>query len=76
MSDQRKPRGRARIRKREVTRLTEAVREAGGGKFTLDPETGHYTILVASKGEVSTDNAPGNDLDNWIATRGKDARST
>ena len=75
MFDQRKPRGRARIRKRELTRVAEAVREAGGGKFMLDPETGQYTILVASKGEVSTDNAPGNDLDNWIATRGKDARS-
>jgi hypothetical protein len=23
---------------------------AGGGKVTLDPETGHYTILVASEG--------------------------
>jgi hypothetical protein len=76
MSDQRKPRGRARIREREVTRVTKPVREAGGGKVTLDPETGHYTILVASKGEVSTDNATGSDLDNWIATRGKkDARS-
>jgi hypothetical protein len=75
MSDQRKPRGLARFREREVTRITKAVRVAGGGKVTLDPETGQYTILVASKGEVSTDNASGNDLDNWMATRGKDARS-
>jgi hypothetical protein len=75
MSDQRKPRGSTRFPKREVIRITEAVREGGGGKVTLDPETGRYTILVASKGEVSTDDAPGNDLDNWIATRGKDARS-
>jgi hypothetical protein len=75
MSGQRKPRGRGRVRGREVVRITKAVREAGGGKVTIDPETGRYTILVASKGEVSTDDAPGNDLDNWIATRGKDARS-
>jgi hypothetical protein len=75
MSAQRKPRGFARFREREVTRITKAVRVAGGGKVTLDPETGHYTILVAGKGEVSTDNGPGNELDNWIATRGKDACS-
>lgn len=50
MSDQRKPRGLARFREREVTRITKAVRVAGGGKVTLDPETGRYTITV-SKGE-------------------------
>jgi len=76
MSAQRKPRGRTPFPKRLVARIAAAVRAAGGGKVTLDPETGHYTILVTSAGEVSTDNAPGNDLDNWIATRGKkDARS-
>ena len=37
MSDQRKPRGLARFREREVTRITKAVRVAGGGKVTLDP---------------------------------------
>ena len=42
MSDQRKPRGLARFREREVTRITKAVRVAGGGKVTLDPETGRY----------------------------------
>ena len=51
MSDQRKPRGLARFREREVTRITKAVRVAGGGKVTLDPETGRYTIVVASEGE-------------------------
>jgi len=51
MSDQRKPRGLARFREREVTRITKAVRVAGGGKVTLDPETGRYTIVVASEVE-------------------------
>jgi hypothetical protein len=49
MSDQRKPRGLARFREREVTRITKAVRVAGGGKVTLDPETGRYTIVVAGE---------------------------
>jgi hypothetical protein len=75
MANPRKPRSVARFRGREIVRITKAVRVAGGGKVTLDPETGHYTILVAGKGEVSTDNGPRNELDNWIATRGKDARS-
>ena len=59
MSDQRKPRGLARFREREVTRITKAVRVAGGGKVTLDPETGRYTIVVASEGtppDSNTDN--------------------
>jgi hypothetical protein len=57
MSDQRKPRGLARFREREVT----AVRVAGGGKVTLDPETGRYTIVVASEGEGTP---PDNNTDN------------
>ena len=61
MSDQRKPRGVARFREREVARITKALRGAGGGKFTLDPETGLYTIAVASKGEgTPPDNNPAN----------------
>ena len=59
MSDQRKPRGLARFREREVTRITRAVRGAGGGKVTLDPETGRYTIVVAGEGTPS-DNNPDN----------------
>jgi hypothetical protein len=55
MSKPRKPRGSTRFPKREVTRITEAVRVAGGGKVTLDPETGHYTILVASEGGAPPD---------------------
>ena len=59
MSDQRKPRGFARFREREVTRITKAVRVAGGGKVTLDPESGRCTIVVASEGmppDNNTDN--------------------
>jgi hypothetical protein len=37
MSDQRKPRGLARFREREVTRITKAVRVAGGGKSRWTP---------------------------------------
>jgi len=59
MSKPRKPRGLARFREREVTRITKAVRVAGGGKVTLDPESGRYTIVVASEGmppDNNTDN--------------------
>jgi hypothetical protein len=63
MSDQRKPRGLARFREREVTRITKAVRVAGGGKVTLDPETGHYTILVASEGGARPDTITENPWD-------------
>ena len=74
MSDQRKPRGLARFRERELSRVTRAVREAGGGTVTLEPETGHYRIVVGSKGAAPSDSTTrGSDLDHWIARRGKDA---
>ena len=63
MSKPRKPRGFARFREREVTRITKAVRVAGGGKVTLDPETGHYTILVASEGDAPPDTITANPWD-------------
>jgi hypothetical protein len=63
MSKPRKPRGSTRFPKREVTRITEAVRVAGGGKVTLDPETGHYTILVASEGGAPLDTTTENPWD-------------
>jgi len=40
------PRGRVRFREREAARLARAVREAGGGKITLDPRTGTYTVVI------------------------------
>jgi hypothetical protein len=71
MSQPREPRGRVRFRERESARLARAVRAAGGGKITLDPETGTYTVEIA--GEVPTAApASDSDLDNWIAKR--DAR--
>jgi hypothetical protein len=63
MSKPRKPRGSTRFPKREVTRITEAVRVAGGGKVTLDPRTGHYTILVASEGGPPPDTTTANPWD-------------
>ena len=71
MSDQRKPRGFARFREREVTRITKAVRVAGGGKVTLDPETGHYTILVASGGGAPPDTTTANPWDAVYAADSK-----
>lgn len=63
MSDQRKSRGLTRFPGREVTRITKAVRVAGGGKVTLDPETGGYTIVVASEGEgTPPDKNPWNEI--------------
>jgi lipoate-protein ligase A len=55
MSDQRKPRSPARFREREVTRITKAVRVAGGGTVTLDPVTGNFTIVVAGEDEAPRD---------------------
>ena len=46
--DQRKPRGHALIRGRETVRIIKAVRQAGGGEVTLNPETGLYTISAAA----------------------------
>jgi hypothetical protein len=68
MSDQRKPRGVARFRERELARITKALRGAGGGKFTLDPKTGLYTIAVASGGEgTPPDNNPDNPWNEFYA---------
>jgi hypothetical protein len=36
-----------RFREREAARLARAVREAGGGRITLDPRTGTYTVEIA-----------------------------
>jgi hypothetical protein len=71
MSKPRKPRGSTRFPKREVTRITEAVRVAGGGKVTLDPETGHYTILVASEGGAPSDTTTANPWDAVYAADSK-----
>ena len=68
MSRPRKPRGSTRFPKRELTRITEAVRRAGGGKVTLDPATGHYTILVASQGGAPPDTTTANPWDAVYAT--------
>ena len=71
MSDQRKPRGHARIRGRETVRIIKAVREAGGGKVTLEPETGHYTILVASGDGAPPDTTTANPWDAVYAADSK-----
>ena len=71
MSDQRKPRGRGRFRGRESVRIFKAVREAGGGKVTLDPETGLYTISVASEGSAPPDTTTANPWDAVYATDSK-----
>jgi hypothetical protein len=63
MANPRKPRSVARFRGREIVRITKAVREAGGGKVTLYPETGHYTILVASEGGAPPDTTTANPWD-------------
>ena len=69
MSDQRKPRGLARFREREVTRITKAVRVAGGGKVTLDPDTGLYTIVVASEGTPPDSNTTTPGMRSMLRTR-------
>jgi hypothetical protein len=63
MSDQRKPRGHARIRGRETARIIKAVRQAGGGEVTLNPETGLYTISVASEAGAPPDTTAANPWD-------------
>ena len=76
MSDQRRPRGFARFREREVTRITKAVRVAGGGKVTLDPESGRYTIVVASEGEgMPPDNNTDNPWDEVLTDAADEKRS-
>jgi hypothetical protein len=70
MSDRRKPRGLARFREREVTRITKAVRIAGGGKVTLDPATGCFTIVVAS--ETTPTDMPS--INPWDSIRAEDSK--
>jgi len=41
-------RDRVRFREREAARLVRAVREAGGGRITIDPRTGNYLVEVSS----------------------------
>jgi hypothetical protein len=62
-SEPRKPRNIVRFREREVARVTKAVREAGGGIVTLNPVTGHYTIVVAGEGGMPVDTATENPWD-------------
>jgi hypothetical protein len=73
MFNQRKPRGLARFREREVTRITKAVRMAGGGTVTLDPVTGQYTIQLAKKSEMPIDTTTDNPWDEVRAENEKRA---
>ena len=57
MSDQRKPRGVARFRERELARITKALRGAGGGKclpkhcgWNLDREDGKRRVRFRKNG--------------------------
>jgi len=65
MSQPREPRGQVRFREREAARLTRAIRQAGGGKMTLDPATGLYTIEIAGD-DVDDDNADPTDWESEI----------
>jgi lipoate-protein ligase A len=67
MSDHRKPRNIVRFRERELSRVTKALRVAGGGTVTLDPVTGNYTIVVAGEDEVQANTATDNPWDEVCA---------
>jgi hypothetical protein len=58
MSTPRRPRSLARFRESEVTRIAKAVSAAGGGKVTLDPSTGRYTIVIGATEADTTDENP------------------
>lgn len=58
-------RNRVRFREREAARLVRAVREAGGGRITLDPRTGNFTVEISTN--VKADNADGNSWDEALA---------
>jgi hypothetical protein len=73
MSKPHKPQNLVRFREREVSRVTRAVREAGGGTVTLDPVTGQYTIQIANKSEVSIDTTTNNPWDEVRAQNEKRA---
>ena len=65
-------RGRNFFKQRDVTRAVRSVRAAGlavGGVEVVTKDG--TTIRILSK---DTAEHGGNDLDNWIAKRGKDAR--
>jgi len=64
------PRQATRFREREAARLARAIRQAGGGKMTLDPKTGTYTVEISSNAKADdAEHGSGADLDDWMAKR-------
>lgn len=59
------PRGEVRFREREMGRIARAVRDAGGGKITLNPKTGTYTVEISSNAKA--DNAAVDEWDEALA---------
>jgi len=56
MSESAGNRGQVRFREREAARLARAIRQAGGGKMTLDPRTGMYSVVIGP-GDEEADTA-------------------
>jgi lipoate-protein ligase A len=61
------PRGRVRFQEREAARFARAVRKAGGGRITLDPRTGTYTVVI-NGGDGGDDD---DDATEWNAATAK-----
>ena len=56
MSESAGNRGQVRFREREAARLARAIRQAGGGKMTLDPRTRMYSVVIGP-GDEEADTA-------------------
>jgi hypothetical protein len=65
------PRGPNRFTERELARALRAAHRAGG-VARVEVDLDGRIVLFTAKPE----SASGNDLDNWLAKRGKDARPT
>jgi hypothetical protein len=64
----------AAFRQSDLTRAVKAVTAAGGGIARVEIDKAGKIIIITGETTDQPGQASGNDLDNWIAKRAKDAR--
>jgi hypothetical protein len=64
----------AAFRQSDVTRAVKAVGAAGVGIARVEIDKAGKIIIITGETTDQPGQASGNDLDNWIAKRAKDAR--
>ena len=62
------------FRQSDLTKAVKAVTAAGMGIARVEIDKAGKIIIITGETTDQPDQASGNDLDNWIAKRAKDAR--